>query len=223
MTPVTKDPDVVEAEVGEAAPEARRGRPREEDRTPLILRAAMELVDEAGYDDLRIKDVAERAGVGLATIYRRWPTKKELFLDALRNKDFDLPTTGDARADLTVAFRRMAQNVSGGSRLAVGCLAAEATDPELLEEFRAVGVFRLHEHLRTVIAGAVGDDDPDIDLRADLGPGLIVQRSLLCGVSTDDDAFIERLVALTLGPYPSPTTPLRAKRATAKKAKPAGR
>jgi AcrR family transcriptional regulator len=58
-----------------AAPQATppvRGRRRAADREPLILDAASELLDEIGYDHLRVQDVADRAHVGLATIYRRW-------------------------------------------------------------------------------------------------------------------------------------------------------
>jgi AcrR family transcriptional regulator len=200
MTPVTKQPEPLDDAAVEGP--TRRGRPREEDRTPAILAATIALVDEVGYDDLRMQDVADRAGVGLATIYRRWPTKKDLFLDALRAKEFDLPDTGDARADLIAAYRRLAENVGGGSRLAVGCLAAEPNDPELLEAFRAVGVRKLQLHLRTIIARKVGEDDPDLDLRADLGPGVILQRSMMCGMSATDEPFLERLADLALGRLP---------------------
>ena len=60
-----------------------RGRRRAADREPLILDAASELLDEVGYDHLRVQDVAERAHVGLATIYRRWSTKQELVIAAM--------------------------------------------------------------------------------------------------------------------------------------------
>ena len=53
-----------------------RGRRSEADREPLILEAANELLDEVGYDRIRVQDVADRAHVGIATIYRRWSTKQ---------------------------------------------------------------------------------------------------------------------------------------------------
>src|SRR4051794_21306007 len=67
---------------GDCAP--RRGRPRAADRDLTILQAATELLEELGYDRLRIQDVADRARVGLATIYRRWPTKQALVIAAMQ-------------------------------------------------------------------------------------------------------------------------------------------
>ena len=60
-----------------ASPVARRrGRPRAADRDAALLDATQQLLDELGYDRLRIQDVADRAHAGLGTIYRRWPTKQ---------------------------------------------------------------------------------------------------------------------------------------------------
>src|ERR1700737_4041794 len=83
------------------------GRPRAEDRTPAILEAAKELMGEVGYDRLRIQDVADRAGAGLATLYRRWPTKQALVADAIRHhaERFLPPVLDDPRADLLAVYR----------------------------------------------------------------------------------------------------------------------
>lgn len=202
MTPVTETTKDTKDKDKGGDRDAKRGRPRDPERTPAILKATVELVDEYGYDQLRVQDVAERAGVGLATIYRRWPTKKDLFLDALRAKDFDFPDTGDVRADLIAVFQRLAATVGSGGQLAVGCLAAGRDEPELLDEFRNVGVCRLREHLRTLIARELGEDDPNLDIRADLGPGVLVQRAMLCGESVKGRKLAEQLADLTLGQLP---------------------
>ena len=84
----------------DAAPEAvarPRGRRREADREPLILDAANELLDEIGYDHLRVQDVADRAHVGLATIYRRWSTKQELVIAAMSRAKAERRAAGDRR------------------------------------------------------------------------------------------------------------------------------
>src|SRR5579859_7628960 len=87
------------------------GRPRAEDRTPAILEAAKELMGEVGYDRLRIQDVADRAGAGLATLYRRWPTKQALVADAICYHAEALlpPVLDDPRADLLAVYRALTE------------------------------------------------------------------------------------------------------------------
>jgi AcrR family transcriptional regulator len=76
---------------------------RAEDRTETIMRATLDLAREAGYAKLSIEGVAARAGVGKHTVYRRWPSKGLLFLDALLTRNepvLDYPDTGDVMTDL---------------------------------------------------------------------------------------------------------------------------
>src|SRR5262245_39351597 len=96
----------------DAAPR-RRGRPREADRTDAILQATLALLEEEGYEQLHVQRVAERARVGLATIYRRWPTKQALVAEAVRCKDMAdaVPETGDPRADLAAVMRDLATHL----------------------------------------------------------------------------------------------------------------
>ena len=63
---------------------AKRGRPRRADADEAILAATLELLAEAGVAGLSMDVLAQRAGVGKATIYRRWDSKEALILDALR-------------------------------------------------------------------------------------------------------------------------------------------
>jgi AcrR family transcriptional regulator len=75
---------------------------RATDRTETIMRATLDLAREVGYSKLSIEGVAARAGVGKHTIYRRWPSKGLLFLDALLTYNepvLDIPDTGDVMAD----------------------------------------------------------------------------------------------------------------------------
>ena len=201
MKTVTPHPEDVSDERGVDAP--ARGRPRAADRTPAILRAVIELIDEDGYDRLTIQDVADRAGVGLATIYRRWGTKKELVVEALRAKVVDLPDTGDPRADLLTIFTLMAKAFEGsGTQLVPGCLAVARDEPEILQALRDNALCGARAHLRMLIAREVGEDDPDLDLRADLGPGVLLQRAMLFGEPMDDPDELARLVAVALRPGP---------------------
>src|SRR5664280_981865 len=86
----------------------RRGRPRSERAERAILDTTAQLLEERGFVDLTIEDVALHAGVGKATIYRRWPTKGMLAFDAFRAEFLarqPLPDTGSLRGDLLAALR----------------------------------------------------------------------------------------------------------------------
>jgi len=81
---------------------------RRSERSRLaILTAARDLLTEAGYAELTIEAIAARAGVGKQTIYRWWPGKGAVILDALVETaaDATLPDTGDLRADLRLVLR----------------------------------------------------------------------------------------------------------------------
>lgn len=78
-------------------------RRRSDERTEMIKRTALDLALESGYAKLSMEAVAARAGVGKDTIYRRWPSKALLFLDAVLGSSttgLQHPDTGDIVADL---------------------------------------------------------------------------------------------------------------------------
>jgi AcrR family transcriptional regulator len=85
-----------------AAQRRRPGRPRSEQADKAILAAALDLFAECGPDALGIEQVAARAGVGKATIYRRWPGKEDMLVDAIAALRSHLPQPQgrSVRADL---------------------------------------------------------------------------------------------------------------------------
>jgi AcrR family transcriptional regulator len=184
-----------------------RGRRREADREPLILDAASELLDEIGYDHLRVQDVADRAHVGLATIYRRWSTKQELVIDAMSRakSGVERPETDDPRADLEAFLREMTNDIFGPkSCFVVGFVTALRNDPELARVFRESLLTEMRDQIRRPIARVLGDDDPDLDLRADLAPAFLIFRSLIDDQPVDPDDLARRLCALVLGSVAPP-------------------
>ena len=93
------------------APPAPRGRRRSERAHQAVLRAASELLRERGYAGLTIEAIAARAGVGKQTIYRWWPSKGAVVLDAFRSDLAAGPppaADGDAGADPAAQARRTA-------------------------------------------------------------------------------------------------------------------
>jgi AcrR family transcriptional regulator len=85
----------------------RRGRPRDPDAEPRIRQYAVQLLLERGFEGMTVDDVAEAAGVGKATIYRRWASKEELANDAIAQL-FDVevpdPDTGSIKGDLRQVY-----------------------------------------------------------------------------------------------------------------------
>ncbi|WP_328732621.1 TetR/AcrR family transcriptional regulator [Streptomyces caniferus] len=109
-----------------AAPDSSR---RSERSRRAIFDAALALVGEVGYDKLTIEGIASRAGVGKQTIYRWWPSKAAVLLDAFTDGVDDyaagLPDTGDLAADLKFVLRATAD---------------EFNDPAFQAPYRALAV-----------------------------------------------------------------------------------
>ena len=183
-----------------------RGRPRSAESTEAILDTAADLLDEVGYERLTMQDVAERAGVSMATIYRRWPTKSTLFVDAVQRLDplVGLPDTGNPQADLRVAMRFYARTLveQEPDRRCQNYLAVARTDPEVAQAYSEHVFNAMRCRLRQIVARAVGEDDPDIEARADLGPALLLYRAEVLHQAIDPDTAGDEVAELMLRPTP---------------------
>jgi AcrR family transcriptional regulator len=190
-----------------------RGRPRAVGRTAEILQATIELFDEVGYDHLRIQDIADRAGAGLATIYRRWPTKQALVADAIRHKAslLDTTPTGDARADLRELYRSLAENACGKkAEFLPGMIASMRAEPEIASAFCEGLLDRLRTRAREQLVELVGDDQRHLDLLVDIAPALVMFRSMLPGQEPlDPERFADEVLDVVLGcARPRPAEPV---------------
>src|ERR1700750_2007292 len=112
-----------------------RGRPRDPQRREAILRAAISLVAEVGYDRMTVEAIASRAGVSKPTIYRRWPGgKAEIVADAMRLKhaEGEEPVdTGSLRGDLLAMFEHKLTATDEDVRLAAGLIIQLRSSPQL--------------------------------------------------------------------------------------------
>ncbi len=179
----------------------RAGRPRSEEADHAILDAALDALVEDGYAGMSIEGIAARAGVGKATIYRRWPGKAEMLVDALSLRAcFDVPLvdTGDLRADLLTILRAVHVNMRGLAGPVMAAFAAEKLRyPELREEFDRVFVSERRAHLRRLVGAAVerGDlpADTDVELLAEAGPALL-WHALTVRNDPGDDTLPDRIV-----------------------------
>ncbi|MFI6640076.1 TetR/AcrR family transcriptional regulator [Streptomyces sp. NPDC050504] len=165
------------------APDSSR---RSERSRRAILEAALALVGEVGYDKLTVESIASRAGVGKQTIYRWWPSKAAVLLDAAGvfaesppaedggAEDGGavaavFPDTGDLAADLKLVLRATVDEFHDARVEAPmrALTAAGATDPELgrtfTERYLAPALGLYEERLR--VARERGEIGEDVDLR----------------------------------------------------------
>jgi AcrR family transcriptional regulator len=106
-------------------PEPRRpGRPRSEHADHAIMTAALDLFAESGPAGLCIEQVAARAGVGKATIYRRWPGKEDMLIDGLAELAAPLPVPQgkSVRADLTALIEAACKEAADPRRVRLAAL-----------------------------------------------------------------------------------------------------
>jgi AcrR family transcriptional regulator len=166
----------------------RPGRPRSPEAHAAILRAALELAVEGGLRGLSMEAIAARAGVGKATIYRRWKNKEALFAEAIGSIAVapDVPDTGSVKGDFAVvsgaALGRMAPEAF---RVIPRLLADAADDPELLEALHEALLrprrVAITEILRRGIERGELRADLDVDLVSDMLIGPMIARVLMAG------------------------------------------
>lgn len=175
----------------EAAP---RGRPRSESCHAKILDATVQMMEEDLYDGLTIEGVAERAGVSKQTIYKWWPTKSRLAMEACLSRsqrDIVDPDTGSAEDDLREFLTRTCRALGNGrwGFAVASVIGAAQANSEVAREFRegfiekrrSVGA-RLLE--RGVERGEVRKN-LDVPLTLDLMYGPIWYRLLLRNAPLD--------------------------------------
>ncbi len=168
------------------------GRPRDPVADRAILEATLSLLAEQGYSGLALTEVAERAGVSTATLYRRWSSKAPLVLAAMQRVflTVSLPDTGDTRQDLILFLQERIQTAKNPLLTKVlPALAAEgARSPEFAHQFRQVQIpvrqmaFALFD--RGIARGDLpAEIDPDLILDLLLGP--LAFRQLVGGPPLD--------------------------------------
>ncbi|MGW7047995.1 TetR/AcrR family transcriptional regulator [Streptomyces avermitilis] len=193
--------------------ESRPGRKRSEESRMAILVAAFELVDEVGYAGLTIEGIANRAGCGKQTIYRWWPSRAHVLLEALAVKA-DLYVTNadhgsyaaDVRAFLEDTFRL------GRQQRVVDVLRVLMAEAQINEEFgqlfRSAFLQRRRDALQVVLDRARTRGDlpprPAASTVLDIVFGTLWYRLLATRQPMGDD-LVEELTA-TLAQAAQPPT-----------------
>ena len=183
-----------------------RGRRRSERSHEAIVTATQALLVERSYSEVTIEGVAARAGVGKQTIYRWWPSKAALVLEAYLAGQEAIPppeeratTREDVRALLGWLIAVLAEPTGG--HVIAGLVGDLQRDADLAEGFhRNVVPARREAMLAALSRGRERGEiraDADLELAVDALHGAVFYRLLLSGEPLDA-AFVERLADQTL-------------------------
>lgn len=163
----------------------RRGRPRDAGAREAILDATLELLAERGFHATTMDAIAERAGVGKNTIYRRWSAKDDLIIDAFSHFTADLELRAGPGDDVYARLLDHARSLSRlyadplASRLIPGLLGELQRDPAFADAYAKRVVKPLREPVVALLelARDRGELRPDADPEqiADMlvGPGFL--------------------------------------------------
>jgi AcrR family transcriptional regulator len=181
------------------------GRPRSNQAHQAVLQATIEILEQEGYRAMTIEAIAARAGVGKKTIYRWWPSKAAVALEALTTytqQHVPFSDTGSLEGDLLTYFALSFAGLQGKSGTVLNGLAAEAQlDPEFAHEFQQTFIVPRKQELIALLQRGVqrGELTPDtnLDVLADLIYGAKWYRFLLYPAPLDD-AFAREIVSLIL-------------------------
>jgi AcrR family transcriptional regulator len=217
MQPVILDQGPgAEAETGLAGADHRRGkpgRPRSEQAEQAIIEATLDLFAEQGFEGVCVEAVAARAGVGKATIYRRWPNKEELLLAALGalKSPYPEPTGVSARDDLVAMLTVMcADRADPRKARRYALLLGEGEKyPRLMARYKETVVEPRRDAIRGVIRRGIeagelrADTDVEIALLALTGTVMAKDKDAKDKDGTLNGDFAARIVdELMLGLRP---------------------
>jgi AcrR family transcriptional regulator len=177
-------------------PRPRPGRPRSEQTRRAVLRATEELMHEVGLRAMTTEEIAGRCGASKATIYKWWPNKYAVAVEALLSQMFvesDDPDTGSVHEDFRLVLRGMMRFYSSSSGRVYAQIVGEAQfDPQIAAELSERLVAPRRRLGRTILDRGIarGELCADIDPEAaiDLIFGAAIYRLVAGHAPMDDDA-----------------------------------
>jgi AcrR family transcriptional regulator len=147
------------------------GRPRSEEARKAILQSTVELLKEYGFSDLSIESIAAHAQVGKATVYRWWPNKAALVIDAFVSvvgDELRYRTTGPAMEAFRGQMERWIPIFNSPlGKVIAAVIGAGQSDPEIIEAFRLHWVEPRRREARELIVQSVKAGELRADISAD--------------------------------------------------------
>jgi AcrR family transcriptional regulator len=176
------------------APTRRRGEALEH----AIFDAVLDQLQTVGYTGLTMEGVATCAHTGKAALYRRWPRKEDLVVDAIDHalpSPSDLPDHGSVRDDLLDLLRQMAAMVNSATGCALRCLLAEIDRDHPFARLLHERVFAPRKLTFLTVLQRAADRghvraDAASPLVAEVGPAMVAQRFLADGPPVPDDYVV---------------------------------
>src|SRR5215472_6934337 len=163
-----------------------------------IYDATLAELREVGYLNLSLERVAQRARTGNASLYRRWPSRAELVIDASSHavpEHEELPDTGSVRGDLLALLRLACARQAGPAGEVMRGVIAESLGNERVHAARArLADYRTGQVLEVLRRGADrGDIRPEavVPAVASVGPMLVMSAFLLRGEPASDETVTE--------------------------------
>ena len=193
----------------------RGGRRLDPTRDAAILRAALEGLAELGYDRLTMDEIAARAHSGKGALYRRWPSKAALVVDAIvawraQVAPIELPDTGSLRGDIEAIIEATPDPDDSDRRMMAvisGVATAAARDPELKAAAKDQILELPRRLLRQVLERAVARGEIPAERELDLVPDILIGLNMLRILLGEipDREFVRRVFEEII--HPLVTTP----------------
>lgn len=177
----------------------KRARRRGDTLNEAIFAATLAELTEVGYAELTMKGIARRAKASKGSLYRRWPSRAELVVDAVHHGEsplVDRPNSGSLRTDVVSLLRGIARVLNGPLGEAIRGLMTEAIrDPELLAVVRQRFIEPVNQYMLEALRQGVirGEVRPTAmtPLVANVAPDVLRQHVLVNGAPTSDALLVE--------------------------------
>jgi AcrR family transcriptional regulator len=187
-----------------------RGRPRCEDTRARILQAGLELLEQSSFAEITADAIAERAGASKATIYRWWPNKDAVLVEALREtvaQEFPFPDTGNLREDIRAHVHNFITLLAGRrGRIFTAFVAAAQSDAEVAETFQRVWREPRRTASKAILERHRGKqmrEDADLEMVLDAMYGPLYYR-LLTGNRKFREGYADALTGIIFGGIANP-------------------
>lgn len=183
-----------------------RGRPRSNEVHRSILDATLSLLAEHGVEKLSIEMIAQRAGVGKSSIYRRWNNKEALIVEALEQikPEFKASAEGELTEVLYELARNFAQqmNTPLGKQMLSLLISTLSGSSQISESFWENHSLPKTKEISSIIAQHRSteklSDKVNVDLVSDLLIGFVMYQLLFKPSSTDLDASLKQGIELVV-------------------------